>query len=78
MRKPIYKQTSAYGHFGNPDFPWEKLDNVEELKKAISETVKEDSFNNLFASAIRSSLIYSRMLFHVALLNCVLKNERLQ
>ena len=35
LRKPIYKQTSAYGHFGNPDFPWEKLDKVEELQKAI-------------------------------------------
>ncbi|MBR2988858.1 MAG: methionine adenosyltransferase domain-containing protein, partial [Clostridia bacterium] len=35
LRKPIYKQTSAYGHFGNPNFPWEKLDKVEQLKKAI-------------------------------------------
>ena len=35
LRKPIYKQTAAYGHFGRNDLdlPWEKLDKVEELKK---------------------------------------------
>ena len=34
LRRPIYKQTSAYGHFGHPelDLPWERLDKVEELK----------------------------------------------
>ena len=34
LRRPIYKQTSAYGHFGRNDLdlPWEKLDKVEELK----------------------------------------------
>lgn len=26
LRRPIYKATAAYGHFGRPDFPWEKLD----------------------------------------------------
>ncbi len=25
LRKPIYERTAAYGHFGNPDFPWEKI-----------------------------------------------------
>lgn len=37
LRRPIYKQTSAYGHFGRIDvaFPWEKLDKVDELKKYI-------------------------------------------
>ena len=37
LRKPIFKQTAAYGHFGRDDLnlPWEKLDKVEELKKAI-------------------------------------------
>lgn len=25
LRRPIYQATSAYGHFGNPEFPWEKL-----------------------------------------------------
>ncbi len=36
LRRPIYKQTAAYGHFGRNDLdlPWEKLDKVEELKKA--------------------------------------------
>ncbi len=35
LRKPIYKQTAAYGHFGRNDLdlPWERLDKVEELKK---------------------------------------------
>ena len=37
LRRPIYKQTAAYGHFGREDIdlPWEKLDKVEELKKAL-------------------------------------------
>lgn len=35
LRRPIYKQTSAYGHFGRNDLdlPWEKLDKVDALKK---------------------------------------------
>lgn len=35
LRRPIYKDTAAYGHFGRDDisFPWEKLDRVDELKK---------------------------------------------
>ena len=35
LRRPIYKQTAAYGHFGRNDLdlPWEKLDKVEVLKK---------------------------------------------
>ena len=33
LRRPIYKQTAAYGHFGNPNFPWEKLDKVDEILK---------------------------------------------
>jgi len=36
LLKPIYKATSAYGHFGRPEFSWEKTDKVEELKKEIS------------------------------------------
>ena len=37
LRRPIYKQTSAYGHFGRNDLdlPWEKLDKAEELKKYL-------------------------------------------
>ncbi|MFD1348144.1 methionine adenosyltransferase [Oceanobacillus caeni] len=37
LRKPIFKNTAAYGHFGRTDvqFPWEKLDRVDELKDLI-------------------------------------------
>ncbi|MDF2677771.1 MAG: metK [Bacillota bacterium] len=37
LRRPIYKQTAAYGHFGRDDLdlPWEKLDKVESLKKYL-------------------------------------------
>ena len=37
LRRPIYKQTAAYGHFGRNDLqlPWEQLDKVELLKKYI-------------------------------------------
>ncbi|MDE6749508.1 MAG: methionine adenosyltransferase [Lachnospiraceae bacterium] len=37
LRRPIYKQTAAYGHFGRNDLdlPWEKLDKVDVLKKYI-------------------------------------------
>ena len=37
LRRPIYKQTAAYGHFGRNDLdlPWEKLDKGEELKKYL-------------------------------------------
>ncbi len=35
LRRPIYRQTASYGHFGRGDLdlPWEKLDKVEEIKK---------------------------------------------
>ena len=38
LRRPIYKQTSAYGHFGRTDvdLPWEHLDKVENLKKYLA------------------------------------------
>ena len=41
LRRPIYKQTAAYGHFGrhDVDLPWEKLDRVEDLKKYLQENV---------------------------------------
>lgn len=37
LRRPIYKQTAAYGHFGRTDveLPWEQLDKVEEIKKYL-------------------------------------------
>ncbi len=38
LRNPIYRQTSAYGHFGRTDvsLPWEKTDKIDELKKVVS------------------------------------------
>lgn len=37
LRRPIYKQTAAYGHFGRTDIdlPWEKLDKVDQLKELL-------------------------------------------
>ena len=37
LKRPIYKQTAAYGHFGRNDLdlPWEKLDKVDEFKKLL-------------------------------------------
>lgn len=37
LRRPIYKQTAAYGHFGRTDvdLPWERLDKVEALKASL-------------------------------------------
>ena len=39
LRRPIYKQTAAYGHFGRNDLdlPWEKLERVETLKKYLEQ-----------------------------------------
>ncbi len=34
LRRPIYAQTAAFGHFGRKDFPWEKTDKAAALKKA--------------------------------------------
>ena len=37
LKRPIYRQTAAYGHFGRTDIdlPWERLDKVEEIKKNL-------------------------------------------
>jgi S-adenosylmethionine synthetase len=37
LKRPIYRQTAAYGHFGRelPDFTWEKTDKAQELKKHV-------------------------------------------
>ena len=35
LRKPVFLDTAAYGHFGRPEFRWEKTDRVAALKKAI-------------------------------------------
>ena len=43
LRRPIYKQTAAYGHFGRNDIdvPWEKTDKVEMLKKYMQLTAQK-------------------------------------
>jgi len=35
LRRPIYRKTAAYGHFGRDHFTWEKTDKIEELQKAV-------------------------------------------
>jgi len=35
LRRPIYKATAAYGHFGREGFPWENTNKVEDLKKYL-------------------------------------------
>ena len=34
LLRPIYRATSVYGHFGRPEFPWERVDRIEELRSA--------------------------------------------
>ncbi|PPD58292.1 methionine adenosyltransferase [Dehalogenimonas etheniformans] len=43
LRRPIYRQTAAYGHFGRTDIdlPWERLDKVEALKAALAAHAKK-------------------------------------
>ena len=42
LRRPIFSKTAAYGHFGrdDPDFTWERLDRVDELKSYLNENGK--------------------------------------
>ena len=42
LRKPVYRQTAAYGHFGRTDLDlsWERTDKVEELKKLVTEDLR--------------------------------------
>ena len=35
MKKPVYRRTAAYGHFGRPDFAWERLNRVEQLRARL-------------------------------------------
>lgn len=35
LLRPIYRQTASYGHYGRDIFPWERLDKIEELRKAL-------------------------------------------
>ncbi|MEK6544558.1 MAG: methionine adenosyltransferase domain-containing protein, partial [Elusimicrobiota bacterium] len=36
LRRPIYKATAAYGHFGRSEFAWEQTDKVQELRSALN------------------------------------------
>ena len=42
LRKPVFAETAAYGHFGRPDtnFSWEKTNKVSALKKALQTKVE--------------------------------------
>lgn len=44
LRRPIFKKTAAYGHFGrqDDDFSWEKLNKVDELKDAVARIAKAE------------------------------------
>ena len=35
LKRPIYRATAAYGHFGRPGFPWEQLDRLDDMKAAL-------------------------------------------
>ena len=35
LLRPIYRQTASYGHYGRDNLPWERLDKVAELSKAL-------------------------------------------
>ncbi len=42
LRKPIYRRTAAYGHFGRPEFAWEKTDKVEALRRTAAPYLKKN------------------------------------
>ena len=35
LKQPMYQKTAAYGHFGRKEFPWEKLDYVDQIQDAV-------------------------------------------
>ncbi|WP_428414029.1 methionine adenosyltransferase domain-containing protein, partial [Legionella sp.] len=35
LLRPIYRETATYGHYGREQFPWERLDKVAQLQKAL-------------------------------------------
>jgi len=45
LKEPIYSKTSAYGHFGDPELPWEKLNRTAELSQAVKKGDAETNFN---------------------------------
>jgi S-adenosylmethionine synthetase len=46
LRRPIYRQTAVYGHFGRPelDLPWERLDMAATLRAAAGIKLDEEKF----------------------------------
>ncbi len=56
LRRPIYRQTAAYGHFGRelPDFSWEKTDKVEALRQLALE---HNGAANAYSAPIRSLIL---------------------
>ena len=35
LKRPIYKRSAAYGHFGRPGFPWEELGRLDDFMVAV-------------------------------------------
>ncbi|GAB5465834.1 MAG: methionine adenosyltransferase [Candidatus Kapaibacteriales bacterium] len=35
LRRPIFRPTASYGHFGNPNYPWEKTDLVDDIRRSL-------------------------------------------
>ena len=35
LKRPIYRKTAAYGHFGRPGFPWEELGRLDDFMLAV-------------------------------------------
>ena len=58
LRRPIYKQTAAYGHFGRNDIdvPWEKTDKVEMLKKVYVAYSVEKSYCTCACTKVQKRL----------------------
>ena len=61
LRRPIYKQTAAYGHFGRSDLdlPWEKLDYVDALKDALNENKPTKGSKKLSVAGSNQSALRS-------------------
>ena len=49
LRRPIYRQVAAYGHFGRTDIdlPWERLDKVPELKQELADRMVGKIINHI-------------------------------
>jgi S-adenosylmethionine synthetase len=35
LKRPIYQETAAYGHFGRDGFPWEEVDRIQDIQTAL-------------------------------------------